>query len=162
MSVPESVESGRKKQVMHEIYTQLSQIETENNVRILFACDAGSRAMMLHDQSEKDSSDYDVRFVYVHPMNWYLRVVDEVELEIRKKVMIRLSSDDHQETEMDFVGFELRKTLTYTKKSNPTLMEWFVQSSVIYYCHDDAWLESMRDLWVHYYYNMKTIGRFIL
>ncbi|KAG2386683.1 hypothetical protein C9374_002427 [Naegleria lovaniensis] len=140
-----------------KIISLLSEIEQEFNVRILFVCDAGSRAMNIHDQSEMDSSDYDVRFVYVHPLEWYLRVVDEVDLEIRKKVMTNLKGVNDEETEIDFVGYELRKTLSYTKKSNPTVMEWFVQSDIIYYCYNDSWLQEVKEFWSHYYFNIRTI-----
>nr|CAG4719061.1 unnamed protein product [Naegleria fowleri] len=152
--VPNSLHNSPK----HKIISLLSsEIEKEFNVRVLFVCDAGSRAMNIHDQSEKDSSDYDVRFVYVHPLEWYLRVVDEVELEIRKKVMVNLKGMNQEETEIDFVGYELRKTLSYTKKSNPTVMEWFIQTDIIYYCYRDSWLKEMKEFWSHYFFNIRTI-----
>ena len=53
-----------------EIRNRLEQIETERNVRILFAAESGSRAWGL----ESPDSDYDVRFVYVRPLKEYLRV----------------------------------------------------------------------------------------
>jgi predicted nucleotidyltransferase len=46
----------------------LEKIEKEHKVKILFACESGSRAWGF---ASKDS-DYDVRFIYVHEKNWEL------------------------------------------------------------------------------------------
>lgn len=46
-----------------KIRLELARIEQENDVKILFAVESGSRAWGF---PSKDS-DYDVRFVYMHP-----------------------------------------------------------------------------------------------
>jgi hypothetical protein len=53
-----------------EILAQLTGIEADHGVRILFACESGSRGWGF----ASPDSDYDVRFLYVHPLPWYLRV----------------------------------------------------------------------------------------
>ena len=46
-------------EIFAEIKRCLAEIEQENNVRILFACESGSRAWGF----ESKDSDYDVRFI---------------------------------------------------------------------------------------------------
>ncbi len=49
--------------VLDGIMNRLHNVEHEHNVRILFACESGSRAWGF----ESTDSNYDVRFVYVRP-----------------------------------------------------------------------------------------------
>jgi len=60
MNTTEFVSSDRRK----EIINRLLRIENQENITILYACESGSRAWGF---PSKDS-DYDVRFIYVHPM----------------------------------------------------------------------------------------------
>lgn len=55
------------------IKERLDGIEQRYGVRILYACESGSRAWNF---ASKDS-DYDVRFVYVRPLSWYLGISDK-------------------------------------------------------------------------------------
>ena len=59
---------------MSEIYTlvnqRLREIETQHDCRVLFACESGSRAWGF----PSPDSDYDARFIYAHPRNWYLQI----------------------------------------------------------------------------------------
>ena len=48
----------------------LDRIDTEETVKILYACESGSRAWGFESQD----SDYDVRFIYVRPAAWYLTI----------------------------------------------------------------------------------------
>jgi predicted nucleotidyltransferase len=108
--------------VVHQrVRDALAQVETEQNVRVLYACESGSRAWGFASRD----SDYDVRFLYVHPRDWYLSVDDG------RDVVERPLSD-----ELDVSGWELRKALRLLRKSNPPLLEW-LQSPVVY-CHDPA------------------------
>ena len=52
---------------------KLRQIEIEHNCTVLYACESGSRAWGI----ASTDSDYDVRFIYVHPRNWYLRIHEQ-------------------------------------------------------------------------------------
>ena len=53
-----------------EIMRLLTEIEQEHQVKILYACESGSRAWGF----ESTDSDYDVRFIYVHKEDWYLSI----------------------------------------------------------------------------------------
>ncbi len=94
----------------------LGEVEERYDVRVLYACESGSRGWGF----ASPDSDYDVRFLYVHPPEWYLRVEaqrDVIELPI-----------DH---ELDVCGWEWRKALGLLKRANPTLIEW-LDSPVVY------------------------------
>jgi len=54
------------------IQDQLRKIEEQNNVKILHAIESGSRGWGF----ESKDSDFDVRFIYVHPIEWYLNVFE--------------------------------------------------------------------------------------
>jgi predicted nucleotidyltransferase len=100
-----------------EILTKLNEIQDENNIKILYSCESGSRAWGF---ASKDS-DYDVRFIYIHALDWYLSIKeqkDSIELPIDKDLL-------------DLGGWELRKTLRLISKSNATPFEW-MQSPIIY------------------------------
>lgn len=49
----------------------LHSIEAEHGVKVLYACESGSRAWGF----ASPDSDYDVRFVYVRPLEDYLSLV---------------------------------------------------------------------------------------
>ncbi|MEQ8169833.1 MAG: nucleotidyltransferase domain-containing protein, partial [Candidatus Eremiobacterota bacterium] len=95
---------------------ELKKIEDEEKVKIIYACESGSRAWGF---PSKDS-DYDVRFIYVHDHDRYLSVYD------RKDVIERPVCDL-----LDINGWDIRKAMRLLQKSNAALMEWF-QSPVIY------------------------------
>lgn len=102
----------------------LKRIELDYEVKILFACDAGSRALGFADQE----SDYDIRYIYVHKLEWYLSIDQKKDvLEVPKHDA--LSIEVHPQ--LDMSGWELTKTLRLYRKSNPSLIEWF-QSKEIY------------------------------
>lgn len=54
--------------IRREIVKRLEQVEIEHSVRVLYACESGSRAWNF----ASPDSDYDVRFLYVRRMDWYL------------------------------------------------------------------------------------------
>lgn len=99
------------------IITRLKQLEAEHNIRILYACESGSRAWGF----ASPNSDWDVRFIYVHTADWYLSIDDN-------KDMMDFPID---ENELDFSGWELRKMLRLLKGSNASPFEW-LQSPIVY------------------------------
>jgi hypothetical protein len=99
-----------------KIELELERIEKENEVKILFAVESGSRAWGF---PSKDS-DYDVRFVYIHPVEWYLSIHD-------KRDVIEYPIGD----DLDISGWDIKKALQLFAKSNPALLEW-VRSPIFY------------------------------
>ena len=118
---------------MHErIQNTLRRIESEYGVRILFACESGSRAWGF----ASSDSDYDVRFLYVRPRDAYLSISpprDVIELPIVD--------------ELDVNGWDLQKALKLLIKSNPPLLEW-IASPIVYHSNAvvTARLRELRDM----------------
>ena len=54
----------------NEIDACLTNVEAEKGCRVLLACESGSRAWGF----ASPDSDYDVRFIYRKPREWYLRL----------------------------------------------------------------------------------------
>lgn len=100
-----------------KIINELKRIEGERNVKILYACESGSRAWGFPSRD----SDYDVRFIYIHPQDWYLSIAD-------KRDVIEVPINDL----LDINGWDLRKALKLFRKSNPPLLEW-LQSPIVYW-----------------------------
>src|SRR5438045_8726086 len=100
------------------IKAALTEIERDEGVRIFYACESGSRAWGFPSAD----SDYDVRFLYVRPRDWYL----SVDVERKRDVIERPITD-----ELDVSGWDIRKALMLLKKSNPPLLEW-LGSPIIY------------------------------
>lgn len=99
-----------------EVQRRLDAIERDHECRILFAVESGSRAWGF----PSPDSDYDVRFVYARPADWYLSVYpgrDVIETPI--------------EDEMDVSGWDLRKALHLVLKSNAVISEW-MESPILY------------------------------
>lgn len=61
------------------IISRIHEAEREHGVRVLLAVESGSRAWGF----ESPNSDYDARFIYAHPPDWYL----SVDLEDRRDVI---------------------------------------------------------------------------
>ena len=57
-------------EITQSIKERFSQIEKRENIRIIYACESGNRAWGF----ASPDSDYDVRFVFVRPVQDYLRV----------------------------------------------------------------------------------------
>lgn len=105
----------------------LGDIESTHHVRVLYACESGSRGWGF----ASPDSDYDVRFIYTHPLPWYLQVSPQ-------RDVIELPISDL----LDINGWELRKALGLLKKGNATLIEW-LHSPVVYRA-DAAFVQSLR------------------
>src|SRR5262247_4109675 len=133
--------SGIDDATAESIRRKLADIERAQGVRVLFAVESGSRAWGF----PSPDSDYDVRFVYRHPRDWYLSLVE------RRDVIERpLDADDH-----DISGWDLRKALQLLLRSNPPLYEWLV--SPIVYREDGTTMAALRGL-AERGYAQKTMG----
>ncbi len=108
------------KRMRETIIEELHIIENKNDVRILFAVESGSRAWGF----PSPDSDYDVRFIYARPSDWYLSLMpgrDVIELPI--------------DGDLDINGWDIKKALGLLLKPNPVLLEWL--SSPIHYLWDE-------------------------
>ncbi|MFT7560170.1 MAG: putative nucleotidyltransferase [Flavobacteriales bacterium] len=114
-----------------EILRRIRSAEQEHDVRVLYAIESGSRAWGFASQN----SDFDVRFVYVRPKEWYL----SVDLEDRRDVIEYPIVD-----EIDINGWDIRKALKLFWKSNPTIIEWL--QSPIMYIDDGVFSPAARSL----------------
>jgi len=104
--------------VKEEILSRIEKAENEHGVRVLYAVESGSRAWGF----ESLNSDYDVRFIYAHPKDWYVAV----DLEDKRDVIEYPIVD-----EIDINGWDIRKALKLFYKSNPAFVEW-LQSPIVY------------------------------
>lgn len=112
-----------------KILQQLSSIERQEAVRILYACESGSRAWGF----ASPDSDYDVRFLYAHPLDWYFSIAEGRDVIERPEDGL-----------LDIGGWDIRKALRLLRKSNAPLHEWI--GSPVCYRSDDASLALFREL----------------
>lgn len=106
--------------MLTKIKDTIAQLERDKSIHVLYACESGSRAWGI----PSPDSDYDVRFIYVHQLDWYLSLCD-------RKDTITVKSDD---ADLDMTGWDLRKTLQLMKKSNAAPLEW-MNSPIVYHEH---------------------------
>jgi len=123
-----------------EIIEKLRWLEKDKDVKIIYACEAGSRAWGF----ASDNSDWDVRFLYVKPLSWYVSI-NEKQRDVIEYV--------NKGNDLDIVGWDIRKALRLLKKSNPALLEWL--NSPIQYIKDDS-LQDLQDA-ASIYYSPKSL-----
>jgi uncharacterized protein len=116
------------------IRSHLNEIEANETIRVVYACESGSRAWGFPSAD----SDYDVRFLCIRPVAWYLSI-DEKRDVIERPIQEGL----------DINGWDLRKALQLFRKSNPPLLEWL--GSPIIYLEKYKVAEKMRLLTPEYY-----------
>jgi uncharacterized protein len=98
---------------------RILSIEQTSKVKVLYACESGSRAWGLASKE----SDYDIRFIYIHPLEWYL------DIDQKRDVIEHPITDS-----LDMSGWDLQKALMLLRKSNPPLLEW-LHSDITYFEH---------------------------
>lgn len=106
--------------VVAQVRSRLLAVAADNSVEVLHAIESGSRAWGF----ASPDSDYDVRFIYSHPRNWYLSVHE-------RRDVIETPIEEVDGTTFDVNGWDLRKALRLLAKSNPVLIEW-LQSPIVY------------------------------
>ena len=104
------------------INEKLNEIERRENIKILHCIESGSRAWGF----ASPDSDYDVRFIYVRPKEFYLRLD-------KTRDVIEWQLDET----LDINGWDIQKALQLLYKSNPTVFEW--NSSPIVYRTTREW-----------------------
>jgi predicted nucleotidyltransferase len=133
-----------EQEIFISIQRRLPEIEEEHNVRILYAVESGSRAWGF----ESTDSDYDIRFIYAHAKNWYLNILP-------KRDVIEYPIED----DLDFSGWDLRKTLFLLNKSNPVLFEW-LKSPIVYF-KDEYFFNIIDDLSKSYFSPISSIYHYL-
>lgn len=128
--------------VHQEIMLRLARTEREEGVRIVLAVESGSRAWGF----ASPNSDFDVRFIYARPADWYLAV----DLEERRDVIEYGITDD-----IDLNGWDVRKALRLFWKSNPGFVEWI--QSPITYIESGGFAAGARDLLPEIYSTQRGI-----
>lgn len=117
-----------------EIKKELSALETSLDIKILYAVESGSRAWGF----ASTNSDWDVRFIYIHKLEWYLRINEP--------------KDNYEKilpNDIDLAGWELKKALKLFHKSNPPLLEW-LNSPLVYMEKGEA-AKRLRELMSVYF-----------
>ncbi len=102
-------------------------IEKGKKVKILFAVENGSRAWRM----DSKDSDYDVRLVFVRPLNDYIQINKPGEV-IEAFYDQQGNPCSPKGAFIDISGFDVFKYVKMLSSSNPTTIEWLM-SDIIYY-----------------------------
>lgn len=127
------------------ISRSLERISTDLDIRILQACETGSRAWGF----PSPDSDYDVRFIYSHSKDWYLSLdknTDNVNLM-------------EEEGLIDLSGWDLRKTLQLLSKSNVSVLER-MQSKILY-GGDAVFTKGLKEVAEHCFSPVKVMHHYL-
>ena len=136
-------------EIISEIKNKLCEIEQKENIRIIHCIESGSRSWGF----ASPDSDFDVRFIYIRPTEYYLK------LEKTRDVIEWELNDIY-----DINGWDIKKALELLHKSNPTLFEW--NGSPIIYKTSQEW-ETVRTVindcfmskaGVYHYLNMARLN----
>jgi predicted nucleotidyltransferase len=121
------------------IRRELTKIEKQQSVRVLYACEAGSRAYGM----DTKESDYDVRIITIKPVRSYLTVSEWQE------------TWSDSTPPIEWHSWDIFKALRLFQKSNPSLYEWF--SSPIIYAKDDYFYTKMKEM-IQQYYSLRSLA----
>ncbi len=120
--------------MIDEIKKELANLENRGEIKILLAVESGSRAWGF----ESRDSDWDVRYIYVHKLDWYLKIDD-----------LKDSQEEMLPNDLDLAGWELKKALKLFRKSNPPMLEWL--RSPIVYLEQFSAAEKLREMSENYF-----------
>lgn len=137
------------------ICQKLQTLEQTENIRILHAIESGSRAWGF---PSKDS-DFDIRFIYVRPKLEYLSINN-----IKDDIQTPIIADDYLQAPFDLAGWDLRKALKLTLKSNAIIREWL--TSPIKYIYNNHFINELNDFYfkstdieaINYHYFSMALG----
>lgn len=121
-----------------EIKKELSKLELKHDIKILYAVESGSRAWGF----ASTDSDWDVRYIYIHKLDWYLTIDDKKD-----------NQEEILTNDIDLAGWELKKALRLFRKSNPPMLEWL--RSPIVYLQQYSTADKLREL-TRKYFNPKS------
>jgi predicted nucleotidyltransferase len=126
------------------IKEKLSELEREYDIRVLYACESGSRAWGF----TSPDSDFDVRFIYARKTDSYLSIQET-------KDVLDFPVNDL----LDLGGWDIKKSLKLFLKSNSPLYEW-LQSPIIY--KDDSGFAAELKKLIPAYYSLRAGGNHYL
>lgn len=129
--------------IVKNIKQKLCDLEKSENIRIIYACESGSRAWGF----ASPDSDYDVRFVYIRPLEYYLGLEE-------KKDFIESELNEIY----DINGWDVTKLLKLLTKSNPVIFEWV--NSPIVYKSSSAW-NQIKEILNQYFQVSKSMYHYV-
>ncbi|MCP9763056.1 nucleotidyltransferase domain-containing protein [Lacihabitans soyangensis] len=127
-----------------EILKELKRLENQHEIKILLAVESGSRAWGF----SSTDSDWDVRYIYVHKLDWYLKI-DQ----------LKDNQEEILENDIDLAGWELKKALKLFRKSNPPLLEWL--RSPIVYKDEYFFSELLREMSKEYFNSQSCMHHYL-
>jgi predicted nucleotidyltransferase len=130
------------------IRADLERIERQENVKILYAVESGSRAWGF----ASPDSDYDVRFLFVRPVTDYVRLKP-------LRDVIELPIDLSLSNPLDINGWDIVKALNLFRSSNPPLMEWLFSPTI--YREHGSLAADLRGLGQKHYSPMRMSYHYI-
>lgn len=126
--------NGIEDDVYEYVNQKLDELEEEFNIKILYAVESGSRGWGFANEE----SDYDVRFIYIRPIEDYLSIE-----QIRDVIDMHDLGERKYKYDVDFSGWDITKTLQLHRRSNPSLREYIVHKMV--YRGDVSFLNGLPD-----------------
>jgi len=105
----------------------LASLEKEKKIKILFAVENGSRAWRMESQD----SDFDVRFVFVRPLEDYIQIHSPSEV-INAGFDRSGNACDIKGAYLDLLGIDIFKFVKMLSSSNPTTIEWLI-TDIVYF-----------------------------
>lgn len=116
-----------EKEKFDRIQNRVEEIAKENNITVLLAVEAGSRAWNIPSVD----SDYDVRFVYVYN-------------DLRKYISFLKGKEDGviqiQEEDLDIKGYDIRNVYSLIYSGEVNVYEWLASDIVYMENKDLRWL----------------------
>ena len=94
-----------------DIRTYLESFEHRYNIIILYAGEVGSHLWGY----AHSGSDWDIKFIYIHPIHWYLQLTDNSWNTIEEKGV---------QSNKDFTGWDITKALNLAQTHNIQPYEW--------------------------------------
>lgn len=126
------------------IQQKLLELEQTENIKILYACESGSRAWGF----ASPDSDFDVRFIYTRQLNHYLSIAEKTDV-------VGLPVNEV----LDIGGWDIKKVLKLFLKSNAPLYEW-LQSPIVY-SEDDNFAKELQGLMSAYFSQRSAANHYL-